>query len=68
MRYAAIFLNSDRQFYAQEEEEAMYLLMPTTRNIERIIAEFSNGNRQFRRVHLYFTDGACASSFACYYE
>ena len=36
----------------------MYLLMPTTKNVDRIVAEFSNGRRQFKRVHLFFVDGA----------
>ena len=53
----AIFVNSDRLYEAQPDQEAMYLLMPTTRNVERIINEFSNGHRQFKRVHLFFVDG-----------
>lgn len=54
----AIFVNSDRLYEGQPDQEAMYLLMPTTRNVERIVAEFSNGRKQFKKVHLFFVDGA----------
>ena len=38
--------------------EAMYLLMPTSQNIERIIKDFSDGNQQYAGAHLFFIDGA----------
>ena len=34
----------------------MYLLTPTSRNVERIIDEYSDGRQFFKRVHLFFTD------------
>ncbi|EPQ56577.1 Sec1-like snare protein [Gloeophyllum trabeum ATCC 11539] len=37
--------------------EAMYLLMPTTQNVERIINDFSNGKQQYAGAHLFFIDG-----------
>lgn len=40
------------------EGEAVYLLMPTTQNVDRVILHFSGGRKMFARVHLYFTEGA----------
>ncbi|KAJ7202875.1 Sec1-like snare protein [Mycena pura] len=40
----------------QPEFEALYLLMPTSQNIERIIKDFS-GSRQYAAAHLFFVDG-----------
>ncbi|KAL5531405.1 hypothetical protein ACEPAG_4282 [Sanghuangporus baumii] len=60
---STIFLNSDRLYEAQPEQEAMYLLMPTTKNVERIVEEFSNGRRQFKRVHLFFVDALADDLF-----
>ncbi|KAJ7698949.1 Sec1-like snare protein [Mycena rosella] len=40
----------------QPEFEAMYLLMPTTQNVERVIKDFSN-TRQYAAAHLFFIDG-----------
>ncbi|KIM44588.1 hypothetical protein M413DRAFT_442556 [Hebeloma cylindrosporum] len=40
----------------QPEFEAMYLLMPTTQNVERIIKDFSN-HKQYAGAHLFFTEG-----------
>ncbi|PCH36386.1 Sec1-like snare protein [Wolfiporia cocos MD-104 SS10] len=37
--------------------EAMYLLMPTSQNIDRIIRDFSNGQQQYAAAHLFFIDG-----------
>jgi syntaxin-binding protein 1 len=42
----------------QPEFEAVYLLMPTSQNVERIIKDFSN-HRQYAAAHLFFTDGVC---------
>ena len=42
----------------QPSMEAIYLLMPTSQNIDRIIRDFSNGRRQYAGVHLFFIDGA----------
>ena len=35
--------------------EAMYLLMPTTQNVDRIIRDFS-GQKMYAGAHLFFTD------------
>ncbi|TDL23876.1 Sec1-like protein [Rickenella mellea] len=48
---------------AQPQLEAMYLLMPTTRNVERIIAEYSNGKQQYKKAHLFFIDGLAEQLF-----
>ncbi|KAF9802173.1 hypothetical protein IEO21_09958 [Rhodonia placenta] len=37
--------------------EAMYLLMSTSQNVDRIIRDFSNGNQQYAGAHLFFVDG-----------
>ncbi|KZT07255.1 Sec1-like protein [Laetiporus sulphureus 93-53] len=37
--------------------EAMYLLMSTTENVERIIRDFSDGRQQYAGAHLFFIDG-----------
>jgi syntaxin-binding protein 1 len=41
----------------QPEFEAVYLLMPTTQNIERIIRDFSNGRQQYAAANMFFIDG-----------
>ncbi|KAJ7117604.1 Sec1-like snare protein [Mycena epipterygia] len=40
----------------QPEFEALYLLMPTSQNVERVIKDFSN-SRQYAAAHLFFIDG-----------
>jgi syntaxin-binding protein 1 len=40
----------------QPDFEAVYLLMPTSQNVERIIDDFS-GRRQYAAAHLFFLDG-----------
>ena len=35
--------------------EAMYLLMPTTQNVDRIVRDFS-GQQMYAGAHLFFTD------------
>ena len=36
--------------------EAVYILMPTTENIRRIIRDFTPGNEMYSAAHLFFTD------------
>ena len=36
--------------------EAVYILMPTTQNIQRIIRDFTPGNEKYSAAHLFFTD------------
>jgi syntaxin-binding protein 1 len=40
----------------QPEFEALYLLMPTSQNVERVIKDFTN-SRQYAAAHLFFIDG-----------
>lgn len=40
----------------QPEFEAVYLLMPTTQNVERIIKDFSS-TPQYAAAHLFFIEG-----------
>ncbi|KAG8767035.1 vacuolar sorting protein VPS33/slp1 [Ceratobasidium sp. 428] len=35
----------------------MYILMPTSQNVERIIADFSEGRKRYGGAHLFFIDG-----------
>lgn len=37
--------------------EAIYLLMPTTQNVERIIKDFTGPEKQYAGAHLFFLDG-----------
>lgn len=41
----------------QPQTEACYLLMPTSANVERIIADFSGNQRQYAAAHVFFMDG-----------
>ncbi|KAF8817446.1 Sec1-like snare protein [Phlegmacium glaucopus] len=40
----------------QPEFEALYLLMPTTQNVDRIIRDFTD-HKQYAAAHLFFTEG-----------
>lgn len=40
----------------QPEFEAMYLLMPTNQNVDRVIRDFS-GKKQYAAAHLFFIEG-----------
>ena len=46
-------LQSPRQ---PQSLDAIYLLTPTSQNVNRIIADF-DGRRTYRSAHLYFIDG-----------
>ncbi|KAI9638768.1 Sec1-like protein [Dioszegia hungarica] len=37
--------------------EAVYLLTPTSQNVDRVIADFSLGRRTYKAAHLFFIDG-----------
>jgi syntaxin-binding protein 1 len=41
----------------QPQFEAIYLIMPTSKNIDLLIRDFSNGNQQYAAAHLFFVDG-----------
>ncbi|CEL61750.1 Protein transport protein sec1 OS=Schizosaccharomyces pombe (strain 972 / ATCC 24843) GN=sec1 PE=3 SV=1 [Rhizoctonia solani AG-1 IB] len=41
----------------EQSLEAMYLLMPTTQNVNRIIDDFSQGRKRYGGAHLFFIDG-----------
>lgn len=41
--------------------EAMYLVMSTSQNVDRIIRDFSDGNQQYAAAHLFFVDGTVPS-------
>ena len=47
----------------QPEFEALYLLMPTTQNVERIIKDFTN-HKQYAAGHLFFTEGMASKFLA----
>ncbi|KAG2157814.1 Sec1-like protein [Suillus bovinus] len=46
-----------------QQFEAIYLLMPTTQNVNRIIKDFSDGRQQYLGAHLFFVDGLSESLF-----
>ncbi|KAJ3488640.1 hypothetical protein NLI96_g2690 [Meripilus lineatus] len=41
----------------QPQFEAVYILMPTSQNVDRIIRDFSGGRQQYAAAHLFFVDG-----------
>ncbi len=43
----------------QPQFEAMYIVMSTSQNVDRIIRDFSNGHKQYAAAHLFFVDGTC---------
>ncbi|KAF8587822.1 Sec1-like snare protein [Ramaria rubella] len=47
-------INNNR---SPQQFEALYLLMPTTQNVDRIIADFSNGRQQYLGAHVFFVEG-----------
>ncbi|KAI0629391.1 Sec1-like protein [Trametes polyzona] len=46
-----------------QQFEAMYLLMSTSQNVDRIIRDFSNGRQQYAAAHLFFIDGLAEPLF-----
>ncbi|KAI0642273.1 Sec1-like protein [Trametes meyenii] len=46
-----------------QQFEAMYLLMSTSQNVDRIIRDFSNGRQQYSAAHLFFIDGLAEQLF-----
>ncbi len=42
--------------------DAIYLLTPTSQNVDRIIADFSFGGRTYKSANLFFIDGKSPSS------
>ncbi|KZS94659.1 Sec1-like snare protein [Sistotremastrum niveocremeum HHB9708] len=40
-----------------QTQEAIYLLMPTSQNVDRIISDFSGGRKQYAAAHLFFIQG-----------
>ena len=41
----------------QTEFEAVYLLMPTSHNVDHIIKDFSDARQQYAAAHLFFIEG-----------
>ena len=39
-----------------KNHEAIYILMPTTKNVDRIIADFSGVEKKYPACYLFFTD------------
>lgn len=40
----------------QPQFEAVYLLMPTSHNVDRVIRDFSDGRQQYAAAHLFFIE------------
>ncbi|KAF7770373.1 hypothetical protein Agabi119p4_6347 [Agaricus bisporus var. burnettii] len=47
----------------QPDYEAMYLLMPTNQNVDRIIRDFSGNTKQYAAGHLFFVEGLAEPLF-----
>jgi hypothetical protein len=56
-RFVAVIESITKYREPQPEFEAVYLLMPTTHNVDRIIRDFSDGTRQYAAAHLFFIEG-----------
>lgn len=51
-------IESISNYREPQQFEAVYILMPTTQNVERIIKDFSNDRQQYLGAHLFFIEGA----------
>jgi hypothetical protein len=49
---------------AQPGFDAVYMVMPTSANVDRIIRDFSGGRQQYAGAHLFFIDGPSPPSFS----
>ncbi|KAI9464431.1 Sec1-like protein [Lactarius psammicola] len=54
-------ITSNRE--AQPGFDAVYILMPTSANIERIVRDFSGGRQQYAGAHLFFVDALVEELF-----
>ncbi|KAI9464216.1 Sec1-like protein [Boletus coccyginus] len=50
-------IESISNYREPQQFEAVYILMPTTQNVERIIKDFSNDRQQYLGAHLFFIEG-----------
>jgi syntaxin-binding protein 1 len=53
-----VVIESISNYREPQQFEAVYILMPTTQNVERIIKDFSNDHQQYLCAHLFFIEGA----------
>ena len=51
-------IESITNYREPQPQEALYLLMPTTQNVDRVIRDFSDGRQQYGAAHLVFIEGA----------
>ncbi|KAN0088471.1 Sec1-like protein [Tylopilus felleus] len=57
-------IESISNYREPQQFEAVYILMPTTQNVERIIKDFSNDHQpQYLGAHLFFIEGLSESLF-----
>ncbi|KAI0272325.1 Sec1-like protein [Gloeopeniophorella convolvens] len=47
----------------QQGFDAVYMVMPTSANVDRIIRDFSGGRQQYAGAHLFFIDGLAEELF-----
>ncbi|TCD69157.1 vacuolar sorting protein VPS33/slp1 [Steccherinum ochraceum] len=47
----------------QPQFEAVYILMATTQNVDRVIRDFADGRQQYAGAHLFFIDGLSEQLF-----
>ncbi|KAF9240729.1 Sec1-like protein [Melanogaster broomeanus] len=50
-------IESISSYREPQQFEAVYMLMPTTQNVDRIIKDFSNDPQQYLGAHLFFIEG-----------
>jgi syntaxin-binding protein 1 len=56
-------IESISNYREPQQFEAVYILMPTTQNVERIIKDFSNDHQQYLCAHLFFIEGVSEPLF-----
>ncbi|KAI0251793.1 Sec1-like protein [Lactifluus subvellereus] len=54
-------ITSNRE--SQQGFDAVYMVMPTSANVDRIIRDFSAGRQQYAGAHLFFIDGLADELF-----
>ena len=58
-------IESITNYREPQPQEAMYLLMPTTQNVDRVIRDFADGRKQYGAAHLFFIEGTSSRARAC---
>jgi syntaxin-binding protein 1 len=55
--YGAVIESLQSARRADPSLPVIYLITPTTQNVQRVIADFANGRRGYKEAHIVFIDG-----------